>query len=704
MGPRSSRGRIAAPPRGRDADIPRARKIRVSRGRGRGATAAASWIFRGDESQRGCLVDSPRGRRTGEGMRMREDAVDGSRWPGTERSVRRPPHKAKFKTRICKYAKAGICPYGDQCSYAHSVAELRGESGGSSPDGQQTGPNGGADLVSRLERLTTLHAAGAISASEFDDLKNRVLRDPGAFANHDPASLVFGTDAPPPPGAFVPPPRAASRSPPPGLPASASAPALPYGRPYGTVSPPPSPPRAPAPPPGLPASASAPVLRRGPPSPPRVPPPPPGPPPGLLAPALPYAQPSPGLPLSSSSGSLPSLSPRGSSFDESRRRRGCDVDVPWRRGAAPPRHADVRGRDRRAPQVRRAGFAVRDVVAAARAVVAATTAVRGAAAAAAPVVVLWFAARGAGAAPAAVDVFRVASIRAVVTGATLPDDVAVLAPSGESRDPRNGLVFDGRDPAAASPRRSGARRRNPPKRFVFDGRVQRRRARLRRAATRHAFDGPQVRRAIVAGQLLPAVPGARRHAPPRRLHHGPARRYRADPRLPRLVARALVAGADRRRARVCAVLRARVTTEPLRKLENRAYPPHRIKSLLCFRIPGGISAEYAPVGVAQVRPRHCADCMRLCYLGTPRGGRNGPPGRWRVPGMIAGEERARGKGERRRQELVRGGSSSGAFTGSRGGRQSWQASAPCRPSFSPVGLHARSRRRPSVACCPSRWP
>ena len=31
------------------------------------------------------------------------------------------------------------------------------------------------------------------------------------------------------------------------------------------------------------------------------------------------------------------LSPRGYFSDESRRRRGCDVDVPWRRVAAPPR-------------------------------------------------------------------------------------------------------------------------------------------------------------------------------------------------------------------------------------------------------------------------------------------------------------------------------------------------------------------------------
>ena len=43
----------------------------------------------------------------------------------SELKTSRTDQPANFKTRMCKYAATGNCPYEGACSYAHSVSELR---------------------------------------------------------------------------------------------------------------------------------------------------------------------------------------------------------------------------------------------------------------------------------------------------------------------------------------------------------------------------------------------------------------------------------------------------------------------------------------------------------------------------------------------------------------------------------------------------
>mmetsp|Transcript_13397 Transcript_13397/g.39871 ORF Transcript_13397/g.39871 Transcript_13397/m.39871 type:complete len:271 (+) Transcript_13397:219-1031(+) len=88
----------------------------------------------------------------------------------------RPTHAAKYKTRICKYAASGGCPYGANCSYAHDASELRAPPPKSEPRGEPDG------VLGQLERLTRLRADGSISGAEFADLKERLMSTPGAFA------------------------------------------------------------------------------------------------------------------------------------------------------------------------------------------------------------------------------------------------------------------------------------------------------------------------------------------------------------------------------------------------------------------------------------------------------------------------------------------------------------------------------------------
>ena len=55
-------------------------------------------------------------------------------------------------------------------------------------------PGEPTDVVSRLERLRAIRDSGSVSAAEFEELKQQVLREPGSFATETPALL-----APPPP-------------------------------------------------------------------------------------------------------------------------------------------------------------------------------------------------------------------------------------------------------------------------------------------------------------------------------------------------------------------------------------------------------------------------------------------------------------------------------------------------------------------------
>jgi len=103
--------------------------------------------------------------------------------------VRPPPSKTqgkKYKTRMCRYG-VGTCPYGVGCSYAHSAEELR-------PLEPDEPPGEPTDVVSRLERLRAIRDSGSVSAAEFEELKQQVLREPGSFATETPA-LTLPPDA-----------------------------------------------------------------------------------------------------------------------------------------------------------------------------------------------------------------------------------------------------------------------------------------------------------------------------------------------------------------------------------------------------------------------------------------------------------------------------------------------------------------------------
>ena len=55
-------------------------------------------------------------------------------------------------------------------------------------------PGEPTDVVSRLERLRAIRDSGSVSAAEFEELKQQVLREPGSFATETPA-LTLPPDA-----------------------------------------------------------------------------------------------------------------------------------------------------------------------------------------------------------------------------------------------------------------------------------------------------------------------------------------------------------------------------------------------------------------------------------------------------------------------------------------------------------------------------
>ena len=65
-------------------------------------------------------------------------------------------------------------------------------------------PGEPTDVVSRLERLRALRDSGSLSAAEFEELKQQVLREPGSFAAQAP--VLLAPPAPPPPRRLSPPP------------------------------------------------------------------------------------------------------------------------------------------------------------------------------------------------------------------------------------------------------------------------------------------------------------------------------------------------------------------------------------------------------------------------------------------------------------------------------------------------------------------
>ena len=65
-------------------------------------------------------------------------------------------------------------------------------------------PGEPTDVVSQLERLRALRDSGSLSAAEFEELKQQVLREPGSFAAQAP--VLLAPTAPPPPRCLSPPP------------------------------------------------------------------------------------------------------------------------------------------------------------------------------------------------------------------------------------------------------------------------------------------------------------------------------------------------------------------------------------------------------------------------------------------------------------------------------------------------------------------
>ena len=65
-------------------------------------------------------------------------------------------------------------------------------------------PGEPTDVVSQRERLRALRDSGSVSAAEFEELKQQVLREPGSFAAQAP--VLLAPTAPPPPRRLSPPP------------------------------------------------------------------------------------------------------------------------------------------------------------------------------------------------------------------------------------------------------------------------------------------------------------------------------------------------------------------------------------------------------------------------------------------------------------------------------------------------------------------
>ena len=149
------------------------------------------------------------------------DATDAGRGACT----RPPPAKTqdkKYKTRMCRYG-AGTCPYGVSCSYAHSAVVFRVELKilFAPSTRKRVGPRAGGAPAARARRAArradrrreparaaprrpALRDSGSLSAAEFEELKQQVLREPGSFAAQAP--VLLAPTAPPPPRRLSPPP------------------------------------------------------------------------------------------------------------------------------------------------------------------------------------------------------------------------------------------------------------------------------------------------------------------------------------------------------------------------------------------------------------------------------------------------------------------------------------------------------------------